>query len=257
MDALPPILFNRARLRKRHARAAATKAQHDFLWREAAARAEETLSCITRAFPRIAVFGDEHFHAPEGTSFLLRADHALQLDEEYLPFAENAFDAIFCLLTLHWVNDLPGTLAQIFRALKPDGLFFAILPGGETLRELRSIFAATELAQSSGIHARIAPFIDVRDAGALLQRAGFAMPVADSELLTVSYDSLFDLMHDLRGSGQVNMLQQQVKNFTPRRFFVQAASDYAAQHKNAEGRIDATVEFITMTGWKPAPRTKS
>lgn len=249
MQSAPPILFDRDRLRKRRARAAAHFAQHDFLWREAAARAEEALSFITRDFPRVAVFGGHTFAKPRGCLELLRAD---DLDEERLPFDENSLDAIICLLNLHWVNDLPGALIQIRRALKPDGLFYAVLPGGETLRELRSIFAQVEAQQLGGVSPRVAPFIDVRDAGALLQRAGFALPVADSELLTISYEHLFALMADLRGSGQVNMLKQQRKSFTPRGFFAAAAADYAAQHSDSEGRITATAEFITLTGWKPA-----
>ncbi len=245
----PPILFNRARLRKRRARAAATLVQHDFLWREAAERAEENLSFIARAFPRVLVFGGQHLRPPQGCAELIHAD---DMDEEKLQVGENEFDAILCLLNLHWVNDLPGALIQFRRALKPDGLFMAILPGGETLRELRSVFARTETKLLGGISPRVAPFIDVRDAGALLQRAGFALPVADSEQLTITYENLFALMADLRGSGQVNMLTQQRKAFTPHSFFVQAAAEYAAQHSNAEGRISATVELITLTGWKPA-----
>lgn len=258
MHSSPPILFDRARLRKRRARAAASFAQHGFLWREAAARAEESLSYIARPFPHVAVFGGHTMPIRPGSEQWITAGiseaHRPQLvvDEECLPFADNSLDAIISLLSLHWVNDLPGTLAQIHRALKPDGLFFAILPGGETLTELRSIFASTEADLSGGASARIAPFIDVRDAGALLQRAGFALPVADSELLQVSYPNLFALMDDLRGSGEVNMLHQQPQHFTARRFFAEAAARYATQHGDAEGRITATVEFITLTGWKPS-----
>ena len=254
MESPPPILFNRQRLRKRRAHAAANFPQYDFLWHEAAARAEESLSYILRDFPRVVTFGAHRMQRPRGCEFLLQADHpnALQCDEEFLPFAQNSLDAVICLLNLHWVNDLPGTLAQILHSLKPDGLFYAIMPGGETLRELRSIFAATEVARTGGISPRVAPFIDVRDAGALLQRAGFALPVADSETLTVSYENLFALMDDVRGSGHVNMLQQQVQHFTPRGFFLDAAKRYEAEHADAEGRITATVELITLSGWKPA-----
>ena len=254
MESAPPILFNRTRLRKRRARAASDFSQHDFLWHEAGQRAEETLSYIVRAFERVVAFGGHAMQPPPGCRLFVQADNTEHLlcDEEYLPFAPESLDAVICLLNLHWVNDLPGVLAQIHRALKPDGLFYAVLPGGETLRELRAVFAEVEAQQTGGISPRIAPLIDVRDAGALLQRAGFALPVADSELLTLSYDTLFTLMADLRGSGQVNMLQQQVQHFTPRRFFLEAAKRYAAQHADAEGRIPATVELITLTGWKPA-----
>ncbi|MES2985412.1 MAG: methyltransferase domain-containing protein [Pseudomonadota bacterium] len=258
METTAPILFDRTRLRKRAERARASFSQHDFLWHEAAARAEESLSYIARDFPRILAFGAQGFTPAPGTTQMIHAAHTagngiqLVADEECLPFADNSADAVISLLTLQWVNDIPGTLAQIRRILKPDGLFFAILPGGESLRELRSIFAATEAAQSGGVSPRVAPFIDVRDAGALLQRAGFALPVADSELLTVSYPHLFALMGDLRGAGQVNMLRAQPQHFTARKFFQEAAERYASQFSDAENRITATVEFITLTGWKPA-----
>jgi NADH dehydrogenase [ubiquinone] 1 alpha subcomplex assembly factor 5 len=259
MESATPILFNRPRLRKRHARAATTAMQHDFLWQEAAARAEESLSFIARRFERMLVFGGRHFTPPAGTREVIHAaatqgapPFTLIADEECLPFADNSMDAIVCLLNLHWVNDLPGTMVQCRRILKPDGLFLAMMPGGETLRELRSIFAATESAQRGGISPRIAPFIDVRDAGALLQRAGFALPVADSELLDISYPDMFALMGDLRGSGEVNMLHAQPQHFTPRGFFMEAAARYASAHSDSEGRIHATMEFITLSGWKPA-----
>jgi NADH dehydrogenase [ubiquinone] 1 alpha subcomplex assembly factor 5 len=258
METAPPILFDRARLRKRRARAAATFLQHDFLWHEAAARAEETLSYIARDFPHVLAFGAHGLTLPAENRLIHAAfspmgiSPALIADEECLPFAENSFDAVIFLLTLQWVNDLPGTLAQIRRILKPDGLFFAILPGGESLRELRSVLAHVEAARSGGISPRVAPFLDVRDGGALLQRAGFALPVADSEIFDVSYENLFTLMRDLRDAGEVNMLRSQVQHFTPRGFFADAAAHYAAQHSDGENRIRATVEFITLTGWKPA-----
>jgi len=260
MENAPPILFDRAQLRKRRARAGNRFLQHDFLWREAALRAEESLSFITRTFPAMVGFGchalaqragTQHFFHCSDTSGLPTPTHLIT-DEERLPFAENSVDALISLLSLQWVNDLPGTLAQIQRMLKPDGLFFAILPGGETLRELRQVFAETESARSGGITPRISPFIDVRDGGALLQRAGFALPVADSELLAVSYEHMFALMDDLRGCGATNMLQQKRQHFTPRGFFTDAATRYKNSFSDGEGRLTATVEFITLTGWKPA-----
>lgn len=258
MHPAPPILFDRTRLRKRLARAAPGFAPHNFLWHEAAARIEESLGFIARRFPRILAFG-AHALTPPADSTLVHAAFAplaarpqIIADEERLPFAPESFDAVLCLLNLHWVNDLPGTLAQMQRCLKPDGLFMAILPGAETLRELREALAATESARSGGVSPRVAPFLDVRDGGALLQRAGFALPVADSELLTVSYENLFALMADIRGAGQVNMLQHKLQHFTPRGFFTAAATHYADRYGDAEGRIPATVEFITLTGWKPA-----
>lgn len=264
MQSSPPILFDRSLLRKRRARRSADFARADFLHREAAASVAESLSYITRAFPTIVELGAQGgllravLEGRAGTTCYLACDAiaepglAVVVDEEKLPFAENSVDAVVSVLALQWVNDLPGTLAQIHRMLKPDGLFIAVVPGGETLRELRATFAAVESARTGGIHPRVAPFIDVRDAGALLQRAGFALPVADSDTLTITYPHLVGLMADLRGAAQTNMLQQQVQHFTPRGFFADAAAHYAEQYKNAEGELTATVELITLTGWKPA-----
>ena len=258
MQTAPPILFDRSRLRKRATRAAASFAQHDFLWHEAAARAEESLSFINRRFARVLAFG-AHAFTTQSCGPLIHASFVplgptphLLVDEECLPFAPESFDAVLCLLNLHSVNDVPGTLAQIHRALKPDGLFMAIVLGGESLRELRSSLAAAEAARTGGISPRVSPFMDVRDAGALLQRAGFALPVADSELLDVSYPNLFALMDDIRGCGQSNMLQQKLQHFTPRGFFLDAAKHYADTYGDGDGRLRATIEFITLTGWKPA-----
>ncbi len=262
--SMPPILFDRALLRKRRMRAAPRLSMHDFLHREAAAQLAESLSYINRAFPMVVEVGAytdqlaQHLASRAGTTHYVRTDitptsgTSIVTDEELLPFAENSVDAVVSILSLHWVNDLPGTLTQINRMLKPDGLFMAVIPGGETLRELRSIFTATEAARSGGITPRIAPFIDVRDAGALLQRTGFALPVADSDQLTITYPNLFALMDDLRGSAQSNILADRVQHFTPRSFFMNAAARYANDYTDSEGQITATAELITLTGWKKA-----
>lgn len=252
MESTPPILFDRAQLRKRRARAAKHFSEHDFLWREAAERAEESLSYITREFPTMLVFGGKQFTPPASTTHIIHAGSSLAMETELLPFADNSLDAVISLLDLHWVNDLPGVLVQIRRALKPDGLFYAILPGGETLQELRRVLTDTETKLRGGVTPRVSPFLDVRDGGALLQRAGFALPVADSEILDISYPHLFALMEDLRGAGETNLLQQRVQHFTTKTFFAEAAKRYAELYSDSEGRIKATVEFITLTAWKPA-----
>lgn len=250
-----PILFNRALLRKRQRRVAADFLQHQFLHQQAAERVMESLSYITHPFETVAELcaftgvlkpmlagraGTRNYH-----------EHLLE-EDEHLPFAENSIDAVVSVFSLHWVNDLPGLLTQIRRALKPDGLFMAILPGGESLRELRQVLTQVESALLGGITPRIAPFLDVRDGGALLQRAGFALPVADSETLTITYDNLFVLLHELRGAGESNALSAQRLHFTPRQLFVHAAARYQQDYADSEGRIPATVELITLTGWKPA-----
>jgi SAM-dependent methyltransferase len=267
MSSTPPILFDRARLRKRRQRASANFSQHDFLAREAATMLAESLDSIAYRFPRVAELGASGILAETiakrpGTGMYVQCDLArgmlpgqglrLVADEEYLPFAPESLDAIVSIDGLHWVNDLPGCFAQIHRALKPDGLFIAVMPGVETLRELRQVFAQTDAAQSGGITPRIAPFLDVRDAGGLLQRAGFALPVVDRDLLNVTYGNLFALLSDLRGSGQSNMLQQKLQHFTPRGYFMDAAKRYAENFSDSEGRLAATFELITLTAWKPA-----
>lgn len=268
MESMPPILFDRARLRKRRARAADDFAQHDFLLQEAAARAAESFSFMTRAFPVIVELGShtgqlaQLLRTRPGTQHYIQCDIAPEMlqqsdglrvaaDEEYLPFAEHSIDAVVSVLSLQWVNDLPGTLAQIHRILKPDGLFLAILPGGETLSELREIFAHTEEAWFGGTSPRIAPFLDVQTAGGLLQRAGFALPVADTERLDLGYEHAFALMEELRNLGAVNMLNARSRRYLPWQFFVDLASRYAQQFRDGAS-ITATLELISLTGWKPA-----
>ena len=264
MSHPPAILFDRARLRKQRQRRAADFAQHDFLLREAAASLAESLDAITYRFPTIVELGASGHLAPllasrPGTARFLTTDSTPALrpdiiaDEEWLPFADASIDAILSVGALHWVNDLPGCLAQIRRALKPDGLFLATLPGPDTLRELRTCFAEAEAQLYGGITPRIAPFPDVRDAGGLLQRTGFALPVIDREILTVTYPDLRTLMHDLRGSAQSNMLQQKAQHFSSRRFFNLTEKIYREKFTDAENRLIASFEFVTLTAWAPAP----
>lgn len=255
MQPTAPILFDSTARRKHHARRAPVASAHDFLWQESAAILAESLEAITYRFARVLELAPR---SPHLSDQLRQRDgtHELVIDQEgvlreHLPYAEDSFDAVLANLSLHTVNDLPGMLIQVRRILKPDGLFLATLPGAESLRELREVLAQTEIAVTGGLTPRVAPFIEVREAGNLLQRAGFALPVADSILLPITYSSLFALMDDLRGAGEANMLTDRKKSFTPRSFFVQAAARYAAQHGDGEGRIRATAELITLTAWKP------
>lgn len=255
MESSAPILFDPVARRKHVARRAATAPKHDFLWCESAAMIGESLDAITHRFPQVVELSPR---SPHLTAFLkARAgtEHVRSIDtgDEFLPLEENSIDAIVSNLSLHTVNDLPGMFIQARRALKPDGLFLATLPGAETLRELRQVLAETEIALSGGVSPRVAPFIEVREAGNLLSRAGFALPVTDSTTMAVTYSSLFALMDELRNAGEANMLTGRRRNFTPRGFFVAAAERYAAQHKDGEGRMIATAEIITLTAWKPAP----
>lgn len=225
-------IFDRKRVALHKMRAKANFGQHDFLFREAAARLAERLEDIKRTF----------------SSVLDVSGYPLG---ETLDAPDNNYDLILSAGGLHWVNDLPGMLVQIFRALKPDGLFLAIMPGGETLKELRISLEQAELSIKGGISPRVSPFIDVRDAGSLLQRAGFALPVVDSDVLTVEYEHPLGLLHDLRGMGEGNALVESVKTFTSRTLMMAAMEYYASHFPANDGRVAASFEFVTLTGWKP------
>ncbi len=218
------------------------------------------LSAVDRVFQNALLMAPEH--APEITPPLdthkvkklsaVPAGEAAGPGADEVPVLEaESHDLAISLATLHETNDVPGMLAQIRRALRPDGLFLACLPGGDTLHELRDSLLAAEAELTGAAHARVLPFLDVRDAGALLQRAGFALPVADRETLTVRYDTMFDLMRDLRAMGATNSLVTRKKTFTPRQIFLRAARHYQENHADADGRIRATFTLIWLSGWVP------
>src|ERR1700691_3245789 len=174
-------------------------------------------------------------------------------DEEALPFGDATFDLVVSALTLQFVNDLPGVLVQIRRALKPDGLFLAALLGGDTLAELRHSFAAAESEVEGGASPRVAPFADLRELGALLQRAGFALPVTDVDRVTVRYDTVFGLMHDLRRMGATNALLARRRTPLRRATLVRMAEIYAERFADNDGRVRATFEIVWLSGWAPHP----
>ena len=265
-------VFDRRIVRLHRERAAAALAEHDFLLRECADRLSDRLLDVTRRFDRALVLGCHRGElAPllqerAGLAQIVQADLSpamaraaqasngwpgIAADEEFLPFAEQSFDLVISNLSLHWVNDLPGALIQARRALRPDGLFLASLLGGETLHELRAALMEAELQTLGGASPRVSPFTDVRDAGGLLQRAGFALPVVDSDTITVSYESIFKLMGDLRGMGETNAVAEQRRGFTPRELVVRAGALYAEHHAGADERLRATFLILTLTGWAP------
>ena len=172
-------------------------------------------------------------------------------DEEALPFADASLDLVVSALALQFVNDLPGTLIQIRRALKPDGLFMAALIGGDSLAELRAAFADAESEVEGGLSPRVAPFADVRELGALLQRAGFALPVVDSERLTVRYDSALALMRDLRRMGATNVMHERRRRPFKRATLQRMAEIYAERYTDPDGRLRASFEIIWLSGWAP------
>jgi SAM-dependent methyltransferase len=172
-------------------------------------------------------------------------------DDEALPFADGSLDLAVSALALHAVNDLPGTLVQIRRALKPDGLFLAALLGGETLTELRQSFASAEAEIEGGVSPRVAPFADLRDLGALLQRAGFALPVVDTDRLTVRYTTPFDLMRDLRAMGATNALVERRRVPLKRATLLRMATIYAERFSDPHGRLRASFDIVWLSGWAP------
>jgi len=263
-------IFDRRLLRQRGARAAADLHAHDFLLAEIAERLADRLSDIARTFPVTLDLGARDgilaraLKGRGGIQTLIQVDAAsvnarrarqagpaLVADEELLPFAPQAFDAILSNLALHWVNDLPGTLVQIRSALKPDGLFLAGLFGAGTLQELRACLMEAEIAETGGVSPRVSPFADLRDAAGLLQRAGFALPVADLDTVTVTYCDFFALLRDLRGMGEANALINRLKRPTRRAVFARAAAIYQERFADSEGRLRATFQILFLTGWAP------
>jgi len=168
-----------------------------------------------------------------------------------VPLEPASTNLVLSPLALHLVNDLPGTLIQIRRALKPDGLLLAAIPGAGTLSELRDVLLSAEAEMTGGASPRVIPFVDVRDAGALLQRAGFALPVVDTETYTVRYDSLFSLLQDVRAMGMANPLTGRSRVPLTRSFFVRAAELYAERYSDPDGRVRATFSIIYASGWAP------
>lgn len=175
----------------------------------------------------------------------------LVADDALPPFRDQSIDLVVSALSLQFVNDLPGALIQIRRALRPDGLFLGAVLGGDTLIELRDVLLRTELEMTGGASPRVLPFAGTRDLGSLLQRAGFALPVADQDLLTVRYDTLFDLMRDLRHMGATNILAQRSRTPLGRQFFRRAAELYAQTYSDPDGRIRATIQIVSLSGWAP------
>ncbi|MGD9658342.1 MAG: methyltransferase domain-containing protein [Methylocystis sp.] len=254
----PPKIFDRALLRRRLTRAIA-KGAPDFLMARAADDLLDRLLTVKREFPRSLDLGSPSAHFAQaviasGRARPLRASgHSgdVIIDEETPPFAPGSFDLIVSGMALQWVNDLPGALAQARRMLAPDGLFIACLIGGASLVELRSALAQAEDEITGGASPRVSPFVDVRDMGALLQRAGFALPVADVDSVTLRYDSVFGLIEDLRAMGAANVLVKRALKPLRRDLIARAARIYAERFSDADGRVRATFEIVWASGWAP------
>jgi SAM-dependent methyltransferase len=256
-----PDIFDRALLQVRRRRARQLGAA-TFLLERVAEDLSDRLSAVLRSFPVAidlgtpapglrAALGEKAERVVAVGTDPGRGTASVIADEEALPLRAASVDLVASVLALQFVNDLPGTLIQIRRALKPDGLFMAALTGGDTLTELRQAFAAAEAEVEGGLSPRVAPFADVRELGALLQRAGFALPVTDLERLTVRYGSAFDLMQDLRRMGATNVLRDRRRVPLRRRTLMRMAEIYAERFADADGRIRATFEIAWLSGWAP------
>jgi SAM-dependent methyltransferase len=261
-----PTIFDRTLLRARQQRAQALGAE-TFLIDRVAAELGERLAVVLRQFDCAVDLGTptdavRRVLAASGKVATLvaavasnaRRDAAalsVTVDEEALPFAAASLDLVVSALALQFVNDLPGTLIQIRRALIPDGLLLAALIGGDSLIELREAFAQAESEIEGGVSPRVAPFADLRALGALLQRAGFALPVVDSDRLTVRYDTVFALMRDLRRMGATNLLVERRRAPLRRATLRRMADIYAQRFADVDGRLRATFEIVWLSGWAP------
>jgi SAM-dependent methyltransferase len=271
-SASPPRIFDRDLLRRRLDRAAPGYAGADFLKRRAAGDIVMRLEAIMRDFPRAVDLGARNGAFAEalaasdaaprvgllveadlsGAMLAGRAGMRIVADEERLPFAPASLDLIVSSLSLHWANDVVGALVQARLALKPDGLFIGALFGGATLTELRQALTAAELELTGGAGPRVSPFADPSDAAGLLQRAGYALPVADVDRVTVRYDHPLKLMADLRRMGETSVLAERHPRPLTRKVLARAFEIYQRDFAGPDGRIAATFEILTLTGWSPS-----
>jgi SAM-dependent methyltransferase len=248
-----PVLFDRALLGAR-LRRAFKLGPATFLLDRAIEDMAERLRAVLRDFKDAAEVGTP---GEELASRLAgRVEHLARIalperESEPLSLPAQSLDLVVSALAFQFVNDLPGVLAQIRRALRPDGLLMAAMAGGETLTELRQSFAAAEAELEAGISPRVAPFADLRDVGALLQRAGFALPVTDVDRVVVRYDNAFALMHDLRRMGATNVLAERRRSPSRRATLLRMADIYGERFADPDGRIRATFDIIWLSGWAP------
>ncbi|MFW5678762.1 MAG: methyltransferase domain-containing protein [Pseudomonadota bacterium] len=265
-----PLVFDVGTMRRQRDRHAAGLIADDFLLGEMVERLVERLDDIRREFVDVLDLGGRHGPLAEALRRREPRTRAVVLDPsaklctaadapsvvadlETLPFRPASFDAIVSAGSLHHVNDLPGLLRQARDCLKPDGLLLLAFAGGETLSELRHALMAAELDVTGGAGPRVAPFVDVRDLGALLQRAGFALPVVDCDRLTLTYADPLALMADLRRAGEANVLRERPRTPLRRDVLARALEHYAARDTDPRGRIKVTVDLLFATAWAPHP----
>ena len=263
-----PRLFDTELLARRRVRALRTHGEEgDFLLREVVEDMLDRLSIVMRPFPRVVELGGHTgllasaLAQRQGTEDVIRleqhaslfhdGEHATLFDSENLPLKRQSCHLLVSPLFLHWINDLPGVLIQIRQALVPDGLFLATLLGRDSLSELRQAFLIADSEISGGASPRVAPLPDLKDMGSLMQRAGFALPVVDHDTLTVRYASLFALMQDLRRMGATNILHDRSRRPLRRDTLMRAAEVYQQRFSDPDGRIRATFQIISLSGWAP------
>lgn len=237
----PRRLTDRTTLNQHRARA-----RDPFLHRLARDEAQDRLSLVNRTFTKLAVV------TPFPDVWAGTGAHCVA-DTEVLDLEPGAHDCVIHAMSLHWADDPVGQLIQCRRALEPDGLLLAILPGGRSFQELRAVLAHAETELLGGLSPRVLPMADIRDLGGLMQRSDLALPVADSDLLTLTYRDLPHLVADLRDSGETNALEARQRSATPRALFARAQQLYAEGFAAPDGRLNATLELITLTGWAPGP----
>jgi len=243
-------IFDRRVVRAHRDRAAARFAAHGFLFDEIAERLAERRADLGREFPVSLALGARGTLGTHFTADLSAALHPdVVCDEEALPFGAETLDLVMSCLALHWVNDLPGALVQIRRALKPGGLFLAAMLGGDTLIELRHAFLEAEAASEGGASPRTSPMAELADASGLMQRAGFKEPVSDLDTLTVTYPDALSLMRELRAMGESGAALARRRGFTRRATMLAACERYATLYGDGEGRVPATFQVIYLTGW--------
>jgi SAM-dependent methyltransferase len=245
-----PQIFDRRLIAIRQARARKL-GPATFLLDRVADEMAERLSAVTRTFGIAADVGTPAGAVRRALAGKAGAFADVVADEEALPFAPSSLDLVVSALALQFVNDLPGTLIQIRRSLRPDGLFLGALIGGESLTELRQAFAAAEAEVEGGVSPRVSPFADLRELGALLQRAGFALPVTDVDRVIVRYASPLDLMHDLRRMGAGNALTERRRTPLRRATLQRMMEIYAERFAGTDGRVAATFEIVWLSGWAP------
>lgn len=271
-SAAPPRLFDRERVARNRSRAAATFGKYDFLKARVSSDIADRLADTAHAFERAFDLGAHDgqlarliqasgkvgsVEAGDISSAMVELSQASglqaqQLDEEHLPFAPASLDLVVSALSLHWVNDLPGTLVQIRQALKPDGLFLGALLGAGTLSELRASLMEAETELTGGVAARISPLPGLRDMASLMQRAGFALPVVDRDPVVVRYASPLGLLDDLKGMGERAAFSAGMARPLPRRVLMRALDIYKDAHSDPDGRVRATFEVVHLSGWSPS-----